>query len=157
MCLCLGFSFKLVLLLYYLLLWTMSKSMMQNSTPPLRLVSTAAMMRQCNAAYIVQWRGSRASLEATGCCHWASICSVSSRRTTGLHARKKQRKKHHTCWPFRWPWWCAGTIPHALPDRGGPGLQWKPLVDATGQVLWAIVGNRTKKRQFFRVFSSSTR
>ncbi len=131
--------------------------MMRNSTPPLQLISTAAMKRRCNAAYIAWWRGSRVLLEATGRRHRASICSVSSWQTTGLHARKKQWKKHHTCWPFWWPWWCAGTIPRATPDRGGLGLQQKPLVDATGWVLRAIVGNRQKKRRFFQVFSLSTR
>ncbi len=67
---------------------------------------------------------------------------------------------YHTvlkAWPFWWPWWCAGMILRASPNRVGPGLQRKPLVNATGRVLRAIVGNRTKKRQFFQVFSSSTR
>ncbi len=97
--------------------------------------------------------GSRASLEATGRRHGVSICSISSWRTTGLHARKKWRKKHHTCWPFWSPWWCTGTIPGASPDtRGGPGLQQKPLVDATGWVLRAIVGSWTKNASFSSFF-----
>ncbi len=118
--------------------------------------STAALIHQCNAVYIAQWRGTRASFKATGHRHQASICSVSSRQTTGLHARKKQQKKHNTCGLFWWSWWCAGTIPCASSDGGGPGLQQKSLVNATGQVLWVIVGNRTKNCRFFRVFSLST-
>ncbi len=136
---------------------TNAKSSMTIKCTSAQLSSTAALIRRCNATYIARWRSSRASFKATGCCHQVSICSVSSRRTTGSHARKKRWKKHHTCWPFWWPWWCAGTILRASPDGGGPGLQQKPLVDATGQVLRVIVGNRTKKCQFFRVFSSSTR
>ncbi len=70
----------------------------------------------------------------------------------GVACKKKRQKEHYTCWPFRWPWWCASTIQRTLPDRGGSGLQWKPLVDATGWVLQVIVGNRTKKRWFSCVF-----
>jgi hypothetical protein len=35
----------------------------------------AAAVRRYNTAHIVQWRRSRALLEATGCHHWASIMS----------------------------------------------------------------------------------
>ncbi len=71
----------------------------------------------------------------------------------GVACKKKTTKKHHTCWPFWWPWWSAGTIPRTSPNRGGPELRRKPLVDATGQVLRAIVGNETKKHCFFSKFS----
>ncbi len=33
-------------------------------------------MQQFNAGRIAQWSTSRASLEATGCCHWESACVV---------------------------------------------------------------------------------
>jgi hypothetical protein len=39
------------------------------------------------------------------------------------------------CWPFWWPWWCIGMIPHALPNGGGQGLHQKPLDATIGQVL----------------------
>jgi hypothetical protein len=44
------------------------------------------------SVYIAQWRGSRASLEATRRQNRGSIFFVSSRQTTGLHARKKKEK-----------------------------------------------------------------
>ena len=46
--------------------------------PPMQPVLTAMLMRRCNANYIAQWRESRASLNATGRRHWASICMVLS-------------------------------------------------------------------------------
>ncbi len=39
------------------------------------------------------------------------------------------------CWPFRWPWRCAGAIQMALPDAACPGLPRKPLAIAIGQLL----------------------
>ncbi len=42
-------------------------------------------MRQYDAGRIVRWSTSRATLEATGCLHWASACDVSPRRPTGFH------------------------------------------------------------------------
>ncbi len=36
----------------------------------------AMRMRRCNAGHIAQWSTSMASLEATGCHHWASACAV---------------------------------------------------------------------------------
>jgi hypothetical protein len=47
------------------------------NTPTLRAVSMAIAMRRYDTARIARWRGSRASLEATGCHHWASTCSDS--------------------------------------------------------------------------------
>jgi hypothetical protein len=66
--------------------------------------------------------------------------------------KRKMMKKHHTCWLFWWPWWCTSMIPRASPNGGGPGLRRKPLVDATGQVLQVIVGNRTKNTGFSEFF-----
>jgi hypothetical protein len=54
-------------------------------------------------------------------------------------SKQSNNKKHHIPWPFQWPWQCAGTIPHALPDKGGSELQRMPLVATTGQVLRPIV------------------
>ena len=47
------------------------------NTPTKLAVSMAIAMRRYNNACIAQWRRSRASLEATGCHHWASTCSDS--------------------------------------------------------------------------------
>jgi hypothetical protein len=47
------------------------------NTPTLRVVSMAIAMRRYDTARITQWRGSWASLEATGCHHRASTHSDS--------------------------------------------------------------------------------
>ena len=52
------------------------------NTPTLRAVLMAIAMRRYNTARIAQWRGSRASLEATGCHHRASTCSDSHQSDT---------------------------------------------------------------------------
>ena len=56
------------------------------------------------------------------------------------------------CWPFRWPWRCADTVPRASPNRGGPGLLWKQLVAATGRVLRPIVSIGHAKADFSDFF-----
>ncbi len=48
------------------------------------------------------------------------------------------KKMDQLCWPFWWLRSCAGTIPRALPDGGGPGLWQKPLDAAIGWVLRPI-------------------
>ncbi len=46
----------------------------QSTNAPAKLaISMAMAMRRYVTAHIAQWRRSRASLEAAGCCHWASI------------------------------------------------------------------------------------
>ncbi len=45
------------------------------NTPTLLAISMAMAMRRYVTARIAWWRRSRASLEATGCCHWVSIMS----------------------------------------------------------------------------------
>ncbi len=48
----------------------------QSTNTPQKLAVLMAMaMRRYVTVRIAQWRRSRASLEATGCCHWASIMS----------------------------------------------------------------------------------
>ncbi len=64
----------------------------------------------------------------------------------------KKNDKKHTCWLFWWPWQCTSTIPSTLLHGGGSRLWWKPLVVATGQVLWAIVGLRTTFSDFSKFF-----
>ncbi len=54
----------------------------QSTNTPTKLTILMAMtMRQYITARISQWRRSRASLEATGCRHWASIMSNNINRT----------------------------------------------------------------------------
>jgi hypothetical protein len=54
----------------------------QSTNTPKKVVVLMAMaMRRYVTACIAQWRRSRASLEATGCCHWANIMSNNIKRT----------------------------------------------------------------------------
>ncbi len=61
-------------------------------------------------------------------------------------------KRYHIRRSFRWPWQYYGTIPGALPNKGGLGLRHMPLVAATGRVLRQIVAMGTKKRRVFPSF-----
>ena len=71
----------------------MTKSLTTNKWTSVPPVSTLEMMRRPNTANTDQWRGYRASLEATGQLHWVSIHVVLPRRTTGSHAEKTNKKK----------------------------------------------------------------
>jgi hypothetical protein len=51
------------------------------NTPKIVAILMAMAMRQYVTARIAQWRRFRASLEATGHCHWASIMSDNINRT----------------------------------------------------------------------------
>ncbi len=51
------------------------------NTPKKVAVLMAMAMRRYVTACIARWRRSRSSLEATGCCHWASIMSNNINRT----------------------------------------------------------------------------
>jgi hypothetical protein len=49
----------------------------QSTNTPAKLAILMAMaMRPYVTARIAQWRRSRASLEATGCCHWQVLCPI---------------------------------------------------------------------------------
>ena len=53
-----------------------STKQQSNNTPTKLTVLMAIAMRRYNTAHIARWRRSRASLEATGCHHWAKkTCS----------------------------------------------------------------------------------
>ena len=57
---------------------TINKQQQQSTNTPTKLaVLMAIVMWQYDTARIAQWRRSSASLEATGCHHWASACSNS--------------------------------------------------------------------------------
>ncbi len=51
------------------------------NTPTKLYVLMAIVMRRYDTTCITWWRRSRASLEATGCHHWASTCSNSINQT----------------------------------------------------------------------------
>ena len=70
----------------------------------------------------------------------------------GNSKQSNNQKMSHIPGPFRWTWQCAGMIPRTLPDKGGSGLRWMPLVAATGQVLQPIVAIGHAYIGFFQVF-----
>ncbi len=49
------------------------KLMTEKNAPAWRAISKAMQIRWYNAEQIAQYSRSRATLDATGCCHWASI------------------------------------------------------------------------------------
>ncbi len=67
---------------------TANKTMMKN-TPTFLAIPMAMAMRLYVTARITQWKRSRASLEATRCCHWVSIHSNNIKGTY-----------------LRWFFWC---------------------------------------------------
>ncbi len=44
-------------------------------------------------------------------------------------------QKHLRHRPFQWPWRCDGAILRSSADEQGPGLSYKPLNAAIGQLL----------------------
>jgi len=56
------------------------KSTKEKNGPALRAISMAMRIRWYGAECIAQYGRSRATLDATGRRHWASICPVSPRR-----------------------------------------------------------------------------
>ncbi len=55
--------------------WQQANKQQPTNTPKMVAMLMAAAMHRYNTAHIAQWRRSRASLEATGSCHWASIAA----------------------------------------------------------------------------------
>ena len=61
-------------------------------------ISVAMAMQRYDAGRIARWSTSRASLEATGCCHWASACAVLPRWppwSTNSNKTHKTLTKHN--------------------------------------------------------------
>jgi hypothetical protein len=57
-----------------------TKLTLQNNTPTLLAILITMRMCHYNVRHIAQWSTPQASLEATGCCHWASPLAVLPRR-----------------------------------------------------------------------------
>ena len=112
----------------------MTKSSMAIECTSVRPSSTAELMCQYDATYITRWREFMATPEATGIRHWASICTVLPRRTTGFACRQKNNEKASYLPAILLAVAVRRYKPSASPDGGGPGLLQKPLVAATGQV-----------------------
>ena len=129
-----------------------AKSTMTNKCTSVRPSSTAAAKRWCNAAYIDQWRESRASLEATGCRHRLSICTVSPHWTTGSHSFKNNNNKA--------PYLPAILLAVAVRRYDTKCItRWRGSMatpEATGCCHWASIAadsiNQSRKSQFFPIF-----
>jgi hypothetical protein len=67
----------------------------------------------------------------------------------GNRQTKNNQQIHLKRWPCSWLQWCAGTIPRALPNGGGPGLYWKPTGRRHGASIMYNKMNRTWLRRFF--------
>jgi hypothetical protein len=72
----------------------MTKLTMTNKAPCPAAVLIAMAVRQCNTKRIAQCSMPRATLEATGCRHWATTCSVLPQRPPGQQANKQQSTKN---------------------------------------------------------------
>jgi hypothetical protein len=66
------------------------------NVPPLQAILMAMWECGCNALHIPQCSMPRATLEASGCCHWATTCSVLPQKPPGSHAKQRQWKNAPT-------------------------------------------------------------
>ncbi len=62
----------------------------QTNAPCPPAVSMATAVHRSNTDGIAQWGMSRATLEATGRCHWVTTCYVLPQRPPGQQANKQQ-------------------------------------------------------------------
>ncbi len=110
----------------------------RTNAPPLWTILMAMVRRWRDTCGIAQYSMSRATLEATGRCHWATTRSVLPWRPPGRQQTKQWCIMYPLFWPFWWSLQCGDTIPRASPNGGGPGLSYKPLNTAIGWSLAPI-------------------
>ncbi len=115
---------------------------------PLRPILKALRMRQCYAEFIPQYSMSRATLEASGCRHWATTCSLLPRWLPGQQQTKQQWKHAPTLLAIlmavvvRWynttwiSWW-----------RGS-----RASLEATGCHHWASTAANSSNQSCIRYF-----
>jgi hypothetical protein len=75
-----------------------NESMATKNAGELLVILIAMRMRRYGVGRINQWSTSRASFEATGCCHWSRACVASPRRlpwSTNLLKQHKTLTKHN--------------------------------------------------------------
>ncbi len=123
----------------------------RTNAPPSRAILMAMAVRRCHTERVARCSMTRASLEATGCRHWATTCSVLPRRPPGRQQMKRRCNMYPLCMPFRRPWRCSGTILRASPDGGGLWLSQKPLNATIGRALAPIGINWTHQVRLFRI------
>jgi hypothetical protein len=116
----------------------------------------ARARRWSNKDGIAQCGMSRATLEATGHCHWATTCSVLPQQPPGHQQTKQQQQNGPTL--------LAILIATAVCLYDTTCIAWwrrsRALVEATGRHHWASIAanscNWSHIRHFFLVFSLST-
>jgi hypothetical protein len=118
-------------------------------------VSMAMAVRRSNTDSIAQCGISRATLEATGCRHWATTCYVSPQRPSGQQANKQQS----TNTPKKVADLMAMAMCRYVTARIAQWRRSRASLEATGRRHQASIMsdniNRTWLRQFFLMFSSS--
>ncbi len=125
------------------------------NTPPLRPVSKALRMRRSNTDGIAQCGMSKATLEATGCCHRAATRSILPQRPPEQQANKQQS----TNTPKQVAMLMAAAVRRYNTAHIAQWRRSRALLEATGRHHQASVMsnniNWTWLRRFFLVFSSS--
>ncbi len=123
--------------------------------PPLLVVLMAMAVRQCDTKHIAQWSMSRVTLEATGCRHWATTCSVLPQRLPGHQANKQQS----TNTPTKLAILMAMAMHRYVTTQIAWWRRSKALLEATGCHHWAsIMSDNIKwtwQRRLFLMFSLS--
>ncbi len=119
------------------------------------LVATAVCWS--NTDGIAQCGMSRATTESTGCCHWATTCSVLLQRPPAQQANKQQSTNKPTLLAIL----MAAAMRWYVTARIAWWRRSRALIEATGCHQWAsIAANRCNwscKCRFFTSFLSSTR
>jgi hypothetical protein len=119
-------------------------------------VTTAVLMamvvRRCNTKHITQYDMSRATLEATGCRHWSTTCSVLPQRPPGQQANKQQSTNS----PLKLAILMVMAMRRYVTARIARWRRSRVSLEATGCRHWASIMsnniNRTWLRQFFLCF-----
>ncbi len=115
-------------------------------------VLMAKLMRRYNTARIAQWRGFMGTWKPLDAATRWVLTLYCPSGCQGNSKQNNNKKLYHNCEPFWQPCWCAGTVPGALPNRGGPGLQLKSLVTAIRQVLLPIIAISNQYAGFSKFF-----
>ncbi len=125
------------------------------NAPLLRPVLKALWMLRSNTDSIAQCGMSRATSEATGCCHRATTHSISPQRPPEQQANKQQS----TNTPKKMAMLMAAAVRRYKTTHIGQWRRSRALLEATGRCHRVSIMsdniNRTWLRWFFLMFSSS--
>ncbi len=127
----------------------------RTNAPHLPAVLMATAVRRSNTDSIARCGMSRATLEATGCCHRATTCYVSPQRPPGQQVNKQQS----TNTPKKVAVLMAMVMRRYVTARIARWRRSRASREATGCRHRASIMsdnvNRTWLRRFFSIFSSS--